>query len=178
MMSGADRKATADRLAERGEIGGDAIGGTEAAEGEAERDDLVDDHERAVAGSELADSVDELRVGGLEASAVRHEVDEDRGDLRTARIEELPKRRTVALREHDDRLALGIRDAGLVEVSYRIRCAVVAPLEPDDHIASGDSAGATDGLHDRFCSRVAEPPVFVACAIPQVLGEDNFAPRR
>src|SRR6478735_8000913 len=97
---GADRKATADRLAERGEVGADAIGGTEAAEGEAERDDLVDDHERAVAGSELADSVDELRVGGLEASAVRHEVDEDRGNIRTARIEELPKRRTVALREH------------------------------------------------------------------------------
>jgi hypothetical protein len=117
---GADRKATADQLAERGEIGGDAVGETKAAEGETERDDLVDNHERAVAGSELANGVDELGVSGWRPARFGMRSMRTAAIFGPARIEELPKRRRVALREDDDGLALGIRDAGLVEVGYRV----------------------------------------------------------
>ena len=76
---GTDRKAAADDFSERGQIGIDVPDALRTAKAEAERDDLVEDQERADLARDLSQRLEIGLIGRREARAVRHGIDQHAG---------------------------------------------------------------------------------------------------
>ena len=79
---GADRKAAANDLSERGQVGIDAPDALRSAIAEAKGDDLVEDQQRADLTSDLAQRLQIGLVRRRKTRAVRHGIDQNAGEFR------------------------------------------------------------------------------------------------
>ncbi len=99
---GAHREAAADDLAERGEVGRDAVALLRAAERHAEAgDDLVEDEHDAVRVAQVAQTLQEALGGRHDAHVAGDRLDDDRRDLVAFCGERCRNRVEVVVREHD-----------------------------------------------------------------------------
>ena len=97
---GAQREPAAEHLAEAAQVGLDAGPPLPAADGEAERDHLVDDEERTDLGGHLADAGEVAGVGRDHPRRAHHGLDEDGGQVGPDLPEDGRRGVDVVEREH------------------------------------------------------------------------------
>ena len=97
----ADGHAAADDLAQRGEVGLDAVQALSALRTDAEAGHhFVEYQHRAVLGAQLAQRTQELRFGCDEVHVAGHRLDDDTGDLVALVLEQVLQFRAVVVGQH------------------------------------------------------------------------------
>src|SRR5207249_3661559 len=143
----ADGQAAADDLAQACEIGPHAVQLLRASERDAKAgDDLVEDQQRTVLRSDLAQASEESRRGSHHTHVARHRLDDQCRDLRAARREQLAHRGQIVERQRERQrreyaghaatvgnAERGAAGAGLDEQA--IGMAVIAAVEFHEHVA-------------------------------------------
>ena len=170
-------KPAADDLAERGQVGRDPVVLLGAAARQPEADDLVEDHEHAVPGGDLAHAADEVRRQ-IQDSALRiqHDArqlggvlgDQPLGRLQVAqgqhhRVGHRPGRHADRLRVRQRPLGrAGRLQRGRDRDLHRVVAAVIAALELGDQVPAGEGARQAYGVQAGLGAGVGEARPFQA----------------
>jgi len=163
--------AAADDLAERREVRPHAELALGTVRPNPERDDLVEDQDRADLGGHLAQRAEERRVGGPDAAGALDRFDDDRRELSLATGEGLLDPVGIAPRQVDDEVARRLWHAGRVGED-RVVGPVIRAVEPGDEVAAGERPGRPDREHRRLGAGVREPqPLDRRQAAPDLLGQ-------
>ena len=159
---GRQREAAADDLAQRAQVGGDAVVGLCAVIGEAVAGHhLVEDQHDPAPGRFLPQAREEA-LGGRENALQR--LDDDARDLALELVEQLPHSLQIVVGRDHHVLLDTARDTGAVgngvgEVDQLLRGqrhqrlgrhAVVSAFELEDLVAAGEGAGEPHGVHIRL----------------------------
>ena len=173
----AHRVATADDLAHRGEIGGDAEVGLVAAFAHAQRDDLVEHEHRTGAVRGVDDPLEELGGRGDEARRAHRTLEEHRSDLVALLGQDLLERRSVAPRRGDGvrpvLVALVAERAGLERLvaavvperghQHLVPAGVGARHVQREHVGLGAGVAEADEIDRRDAGTDQSRPARSAC---------------